>query len=97
MTATKVLEERLGNGLALSLVDPKSRAKHPSHQMAIFDLGQVHEPRPIWKGIQSPVGHLDRQARLARSPDPGQGHKTLRYEEALELERVPATESVDYR
>ena len=57
--------------------ESQRRAKHPGNQMAIFDRGQVDEPRPIRVRIEGPVGHFERQASLARAADRGQGHQTL--------------------
>src|SRR6266849_5275641 len=88
----QVLEDRLTNRLARTLVDSERRAKHPGNQMAIFDRGQVHEPGPIWICIQGPVCNFERQASLARAANRGKGHETLRSEEALEFSQlIPAT------
>ncbi len=92
MTATQVLEERLSNRLARTLVDSERRAKHPGNQVAILDRGQVHEPDPIWICIKGPVGHFERQTSLARAANRGKAHESLRGEKPLELRQLtPAT------
>jgi len=74
----QMLEDRLTNLLARTLVDSQRRAEHPGYQMSILDRGQVHEPGPIWKCIQGPVSYLERQSSLAGSADRGKGHEALR-------------------
>ena len=89
----QVLQERLCNRSTRTLVDPQRRAKHPGDRVAIFDLGQVHQPGPVWICMRGPVSHFERQPSLARAPDRRKGHEALHSEKALELgQLIPTTD-----
>ena len=74
------------------LLDFKRLGHGLRQQTPVRERGELHQPYTVGKHIGQPARHFDRQARLARTPGPGQGNQPLRRDELPELRESTAGE-----